>query len=209
MKRLRIVLTVFLLVGVFGCSHVKEYIEIAKNDTISGEYLDVLNRNTREKTVYSEFETNIRIVATWKSREFMDAYLSEYSRLYLVTPEDRERRRDLLSDTSPGFVEFVFYAYIPDKDSNDFSKSDSIWKVFYYNEDGKKLEPVDIREIESKPLVTTLFPYVKSYGKFYNVRFPNPIPPGGNAAVPPEEPELVFAGVLGKLSLEWSGAKNR
>lgn len=209
MKRLRVLVTVFLLVGVFGCSHVKEYIEIAGDNTISGEYLDVLNKNTREKTVYSGFETNIRIVATWKNSEFMDAYLSEYSRLYFSIPEDKEQRKDLLSHAAPDCVEFVFYAYIPDKDSNDFSKSDSIWRVYYSGEEGKRLEPIDIREIDSTPLVTQLFPYVKPYGKFYNVTFSNPIPSGHNNAMPPEEPALVFAGVLGKLSLEWADTKNR
>ena len=39
MKTLRIVLIMFFLVGIFGCSYVKEYIEIADNDTISENIL--------------------------------------------------------------------------------------------------------------------------------------------------------------------------
>ncbi|MEA1971353.1 MAG: hypothetical protein U9N37_07055 [Thermodesulfobacteriota bacterium] len=209
MKTLRVVLIMFFLVGIYGCSYVKEYIEIAENDTISAEYFDTLNRYTREKTVYCEFETSIRIVATWKSREFTDAYLSEYSRLYLLTAADKEQRRAILSDTSSDLREFLFYAYIPDRESNDFSKPDSVWKVFSSGEGGKRLEPLDIREIDSTPLVTKLFPYVKPYGKFYSVKFPkSPSSDKGDTAAG-DRPELVFTGVLGKIELKWVSGKSR
>ncbi|MBW2630472.1 MAG: hypothetical protein JRC90_01695 [Deltaproteobacteria bacterium] len=209
MKTLRIVLIMFFLVGIFGCSHVKEYIEIAGDDTISGEYFDTLNKYTREKTVYCEFETSIRIVATWKSREFMDAYLSEYSRLYLLTAADKEQRRDILSDTSSDLREFLFYAYIPDRESNDFSKPDSVWRVFSSGEGGKRLEPLDIREIDSTPLVTKFFPYVKPYGKFYSVKFPKSPSSDKSDTVAEDGSELVFTGVLGKMELKWAGGKAR
>jgi len=209
MKTLKLVVLLFFLLGVFGCSYVKEYIEIADNDTISGEYFNALNRYTREKTLYSEFETSIRVAATWKNREFMDAYLSEYSRLYLLTAADKEERRDILSDASSGLREFLFYAYIPDRDSNDFSKPDSVWRVFSSGERGEMLEPLDIREIDSTPLVTKLFPYVKPYGKFYSVKFPKSPSSDEGDTVKEDEPELVFTGVLGKIELEWGAGKNK
>ncbi|MBW2596150.1 MAG: hypothetical protein JRC93_09275 [Deltaproteobacteria bacterium] len=209
MKKLRVVLIMFFLVVIFGCSYVKEYIEIADDDTISGEYFNALNKCTREKTLYSEFETSIRVVATWKNREFADAYLSEYSRLYLLTAADREQRRDILSDASSDLREFLFYAYIPDRDSNDFSKPDSVWRVFSSGEGGEMLEPLDIREIDSTPLVTKLFPYVKPYGKFYSVKFPkSPSSTEGDTVIE-DEPELVFTGVLGKIELKWGAGKNK
>ena len=209
MKTLRMVLMMFFLMGIFGCSHVKEYIEIAGDDTISREYFDTLNMYTKEKTVYSEFETSIRIVATWKSREFTDAYLSEYSRLYFLTAADKERRKGILSDTSSDLREFLFYAYIPDRDSNDFSEPDSVWKIFSSGAGGKMLEAMDIREIDSTPLVTRFFPYVKPYGKFYSVKFPESPSSSKSDAVAEDGPELVFTGVLGKLKLRWNSGKNR
>lgn len=209
MKTLRIVLILSFMVGIFGCGHVKEYIEIAADDVISEEYFDILNRYTREKTVYRSFETTIRVVSTWKSREFTDAYLSEYSRLYLLTGADKERRDDILSDTSSDLREFLFYAYTPDRESNDFSKSDSIWKIFSFGEGGERLEPLDIREITSTPLVTKFFPYVKPYGKFYSVKFGQYPPSDQGDTVTQEGPELVFTGVLGKIELNWGVGKKK
>jgi len=208
MKALKWVVVLFLLMGISGCGYVREYLEIARSDAVSGEYFTTLNTYTREKTVYSEFETRIRVVATWKSREFADAYLSEYSRLYLLTGADKEKRKDLLSDVSTDLQEFLFYAYTPDRESNDFAKTDSVWKVFSLGKGGERLEPVEVREIKRSPLVTKFFPYVKPYGKFYSAKFsalPLPdkeTPPGHGSQV------LVFTGVIGKVELKWNGGKN-
>jgi len=209
MKALKWVVVLFFLAGPFGCSYVQEYIEIARNDAISGEYFDTLNKYTREKTLYSEFETRIRVVATWKSRKFAEAYLSEYARLYLLTGADREERRDILSGASSDLREFLFYAYIPDRESNDFSKADSIWKVFSTDGGGERVDPVEIREIEASPLVTKLFPYVKPYGKFYSVKFPTVSRSDRGDTADKDGPALVFTGVLGKVELRWSDGKDR
>ncbi len=207
MKTLKLIVVMFCLVGISGCGQVKEYIQIARNDTISVQYLDILNKYTREKTLYSEFETSIRIVATLKSSEFTDAYLSEYSRLYLLTSADKEQRRDILSDTSSDLREFLFYAYVPDRKFNDLSKADSAWRVLSVGVRGETLEPLDIREIDSTPLVTRLFPYVKPYGKFYSVKFPKLLSSGKGDVAVEDAPELVFTGVLGKIELTWGAGR--
>ena len=208
MKALKWIAVLFFLAGSFGCSYVQEYIEIVRGDVISREYFDTLNRYTQEKTLYSEFETRIRVVATWKSQEFTDAYLSEYARLYFLTGAAREERRDVISGASSDLIEFFFYAYVPNRESNDFSRADSIWKVFSLGKGGERIEPVEIREIEVTPLVTKFFPYVKPYGKFYSAKF-STLPPSeaGGAAAQGGSP-LVFTGVLGKVELKWNSGKN-
>ncbi|MDO9515754.1 MAG: hypothetical protein Q7J01_06605 [Syntrophales bacterium] len=208
MKALKWIVVLFFVAGIFGCSSVREYVEIARGDAISGEYFDTLNRYTQEKTLYSEFETRIRVVATWKSREFTDAYLSEYAKLYLLTGAAREERKDILSGASSDLREFLFYAYTPDRDSNDFSKADSIWKVFSLSEGGERVDPVEIREIETSPLVTKFFPYVKPYGKFYSAKFSTLPLPGTKTPPGHGSQTLVFTGVLGKVDLKWNSGKN-
>jgi len=208
MKALKWVVVLFFLAGSFGCTYVQEYIEIARGDAVSGKYFDTLNRYTREKTLYSEFETRIRIVATWKSRAFTDAYLSEYARIYLLTSVAREERRNILSGASSDFREFLFYAYVPDRESNDFSKADSIWKIFSTDEGGARVDPVEIRELKVGPLVTKFFPYVKPYGKVYSVKFPTVPRSDEGDTIVQNRPTLVFTGVLGKVELKWNGSKN-
>lgn len=195
---------VFVSILVFsGCSYVQEYREIIRADAVSKGYFNTLNRYTREKTLYAEFETRVRIVATWKSRTFADAYLAEYDRLYLLTDKDREERKGVLSEVSSDFNEFLFYAYTPDRESNDFSRTGSIWKVFSMSQGNAQVEPLEVREIEATPLVKKLFPYVKPYGKCYSVKFPLILHSGRSDREDHLKPTLVFAGILGKVELTW------
>ena len=221
MKAPKWLAALFLLTGLFGCAHVQEYVDMARSDSLSAEYVEALNAYTQEKTVYSEFETRIRLVATWKSREFRDAYRSEYARLYDLTASAGDERKGILAGSSSTerqgsssterqgssseLSEFLFYAYVPDRESNDFSKAESLWKVFCSHEGGQRMEPLEIREIEATPLVTKFFPYVKSYGKFYSVQFPLESPFKRKDGLDQTGPTLVVTGIPGKVELKWNG----
>jgi hypothetical protein len=200
MNRLVWYVILILSLALPGCSYIGEYVEISKNKTVSEEYLNALNKWTREKTLYSQFETKVHISTTMKSEEFNSAYLSEYSRIYLVGNQEEEKHRTLLFDQSSNFREFVFYAYTPDKESNDFSKEHSIWKIFLVDQSGKRSEPVDIREIEKiTPVTRGLFPYVNPYyGNFYSLKFPK-----NQGHESSEQCTLIFTGILGTVELVW------
>ncbi|MBN2569599.1 MAG: hypothetical protein JXB42_09245 [Deltaproteobacteria bacterium] len=195
------IILILFAVTVTGCSYVGEYVEMSQDGTVSSEYLDALNRWTRDKTIYSHFETRAHISATKKSRDFNDAYLSEYARIYIVSDQKKELNEQLLADRKSQFTEFLFYAYIPDRESNDFSKENSIWKIFLINKRGERFEPVDIRRIkEVTPVIRELFPYVNPhYGNFYSVSFPQEDPPSEIS----EECRLIFASILGRVELAW------
>lgn len=189
-----------LLTICLGCSHIHEYVNIAKDETVSKEYIDILKKWTRDKTVYSQFETRAHIATTYKSKEFDKAYITEYSRIYDLTDVAKKEREKTVIGLASDFTEFLFYAYIPEKESNDFARSNSIWKVFIGDGEGGKVYPVEIREIEKiTPLVEELFPYIKKYyGKFYTLKFSPLSPPFEQKPV-----TLVFTSVLGKIELSW------
>jgi hypothetical protein len=191
----------FSLLCFSGCGHLDEYLEIARNDTVSKEYMGALDKWTRQKTVYSEFETKARIVATYESKEFKDAFFSEYSRIYFLTGKEEQLKQNVVVNRGYDFTELLFYAYIPDRDANDFARIDSVWSVFLSNEKGERVDPEEIKEIqEITPLIKELFPYVNPYyGKFYNVRFSQP----DQTEEEIQNLKLVFTGVLGKVELEW------
>ncbi len=193
-----------LLTICLGCSHIQEYVDIAKDETVSKEYLDILKKWTRDETEYSQFETRARIAATYKSKEFEKAYIEEYSRIYELSDVEKREREKTVLGLSSDFTEFLFYAYIPEKESNDFARTDSIWKVFISDGKGGKVYPVEIREIEKiTPIVDELFPYIKKYyGKFYTLKFSPLVPPFEQQTV-----TLVFTSVLGKVELDW-GSNN-
>lgn len=198
-KRVWGVLLILLMICL-ACSEVKEYIDIVKDESISKEYFGALNKWTRDKTVYSQFETRAHIVATYKSSEFDEAYLSEYSKVYLLTDSEKKTKQELRVDLASDFEEFLFYAYIPDKDSNDFSKADSIWKIFLVDEKGSRVYPIEVRKIEKiTPVIVKFFPYVNQHhGMFYSLKF-SPFP----SSFETQQLKLIFTCVLGRVELEW------
>ncbi|MBU2026198.1 MAG: hypothetical protein KJ814_01075 [Proteobacteria bacterium] len=204
MKRwFRLVIGAACLLGVAGCSHLEGYLDIAREKGMSAEYLTVLKQWTRSQIVYSQFETRVHISATHRSPEFKEAYLQEYARLYNLGDGEKKARQEIQAALEADFDEFIFYAYIPEKTSNDFDRRGSIWSIFLINGKGERIDPVDVRRIEPvTPVVTEFFPYVNPYyGIPYHLRFP-PLAKSGSAAGPVK---LVFASVIGKVEMEFGG----
>jgi hypothetical protein len=184
-----------------ACSHLEGYLDIARDKGLSEEYLTVLTKWTRSQIVYSQFETQAHINATYQNPEFHRAYLNEYSRIYHLQEGESKRREDLQKDMVSDVVEFIFYAYIPDKTSNDFDKRGSIWTVFLVNEKGERIDPVELRKIEPiTPVIKEFFPYINPYyGITYRLRFPLLNHSGGDFRTL----KLVFASVIGNVELKF------
>jgi len=202
---MRIFLSILLLT-VVGCSYLQGYVDMARDKGHADEYLTALDTWTRTKTVHSQFETRVSIAATLKSRAFSTAYLNEHERIHQLTPEQRRQREETQANLRSDFTEFVFYAYTPEKDANDFDRRNSIWSVFILDDQGNRLEPVEIRLMDPITTVTeSFFPYIrKYYGKFYSLKF-KPLPgiddgTGGRAGKPFK---LVMTSVVARVELEW------
>ncbi len=73
-------------------SHLEGYLDIGREKGISGEYQTVLTKWTRSQVIYSQFETQAHISATYQSPEFSRAYLNEYSRIYHLREGEWKRR---------------------------------------------------------------------------------------------------------------------
>ena len=195
-----------ILMVLAGCAKMEpaleNYIDIAKSKGISSDYLNALAKWTKKTVIYSEFETRALVIATYRGQEFRQAYDREYNRLYAVTPQEQDRRNQIKEELASEYTEFFFYAYNPEPDTLDFSKANSIWKIFLINGQGDRMEPVEIRQITKiTPLIEQFYPYVNPYhGKFYSIKFPpsKSLTQGRQA-----DWKLVFTGVLGKLEVSW------
>ena len=195
--------TVILFLSMVGCSHFESYLDVMRDKGLSDEYQAVLAQWTRSRTIYSEFETKAIITATYESPAFASAYLKEYSRIYHLRDEEVKKRDEITREGTSENRGFVFYAYIPEKKSNDFDKRGSLWTVFLVNEKGERVDPVDLRRIEPlSPMITEFFPYVNPhYGIAYRVRFPVTHPTGPDW----RKMKLFFAGIIGEVRLDFDG----
>jgi len=196
MKRLMPIIIAAAVV-IAGCAEVREYAQIVRNDTLSPAYRAALETWTRSKTVYSSFETRLKVVATYRSAQFQKAYREEYDRVC-----DGSVRLDA---TAPQGMEFLVYAYTPNREANDFADARSIWEVFMAVNGGERFVPVDLRRIEDvTPAMEEFFPYInRHHGSVYTVTF-NSVG-GGTGTITPRTDDfsLVFASVLGRAELDW------
>ena len=184
-----------------GCSSLNSYLEIAQEKGMSREYQAIFQKWTRSQIIYSQFETKVRIEATYQSPEFKKAYFDENARISQFRPEERKVREEIRASMASDQTEFVFYAYTPDKRSNDFDRQGSIWSVFLVTGSGEKIYPVEIRKMDPvTPVHTGFFPYITpSYVFAYWLRF-RPIDAAGLA---PGSVKLVFTSVIGKVELDF------
>lgn len=187
------------LLGAAGCGHLDNYLDITREKGMSGEYLALLNKWTRSAVIYSQFETQAHIGATYQSPEFHRAYLDEYSRIYQLDEKERKKQADIQKMLADDFIEFIFYASVPEKASNDFDRRGSVWTLFLVNGMGERIDPWEVRKIEPvTPLITKFYPYVNPYhGMVYRLRFKSVKESDGNF------PKLMITGVLGKAELKF------
>ncbi len=204
MNKKQCVALAFLALAFFGCSHVESYLDMAKEKGMSSTYLKALDRWTKTATLYSEFETRLQLTATYKSDDFNGAYDAEYARIYYLTDEEKKRREELEKGLSRDFREFLVYAAMPQKEANDFDKSNSSWTIFLSDGEGNLIKPLEIRKIEKiSPVMEAFYPYINKYhGTCYSLKFPPPSASGKTGATSPAM-KLLFAGVLGKTELVW------
>ena len=200
MKRWPLVLIGLCMLVFGGCSSLKGYmegyIEIGKERGMSEEYLNSLQRWTRDQTAYSEFETRFYISATYKSEAFNQAFSKEQARLLLLNKEEKERREGIQRQAATDFTEIFFYAYTAERSANDFGERNSTWRVFLLDSAGRQIDPLEIRKVDKiTPALESFFPYInKYYGFCYNVKFPRQ---SG------QDLRLVFTSHLGKIALTW------
>jgi len=189
------------LYGLLGCGHVDPYLDIAREKGMSKEYLAVLGEWTRSQIVYSQFETKVHITATYQSPEFRKAYLDEQARIVQLRKDERKSWEENRAALDSELAEFLFYAYIPDKRSNDFDRQGSIWTVFLVSGEGEKVQPVEVRRIDPvTPVHTEFYPYINPYyGNAYRLRFPADVKKRVEAGAL----KLVFTGVIGKVELDF------
>ncbi len=187
------------LIGTAGCGRLENYLDITREKGMSGEYLAVLNDWTRSAVIYSQFETQAHIGATYQSPQFNRAYLDEYSRIYQLEEKERKKKEDIQKGPTADFIEFIFYASIPEKTSNDFDRQGSIWTIFLVNAKGEKAAPWEVRRIDPiTPVITKFYPYVNPYyGMVYRLRF-HP-----QQKTEADSLKLVFTSVLGKAELKF------
>jgi hypothetical protein len=110
------------------------------------------------------------------------------------------------ADAADTYNEFIFAAYVPDKQWDDFHEEKSTWKIDLRVDDGERTAPVEIRKLERNNVVLKhFFPYVTPWKSVYQLRFPANRQDTGAALVGNRNRimTLSVSSVLGSAELTW------
>lgn len=177
-----------------------------------GGYESEYSAWTRTARLYEDFETLMVLHATIYSPRFVDAYLGEYRRVYEPTPTEYEALAARLRRRSAAGDCFFLAAFTGERDWNDFSLSNSMWRIYLSTSDGRKLKSSSVGEVKPDDSVYQhFFPYFERFYEGYLVCFSCSGKPGeeGAGAGPILHEgldwfEMQFRSPVGTVDLRWN-----
>ncbi len=157
-------------------------------------YVQTTRDWTRKDALHSGLDTEIIARATYKSPEWMQAYIKKRAEVYGLTSDETEELRQNLEDSLKQETGFFLALAKGEKARGRLKFDDPLWSIFLMHED-KKIYPLEIRE-SREPLakLESFYPYVNRWQDHYVLRFP---PVNGDSF------DLVMSGPLGRVELSW------
>lgn len=194
------VLSVCLVFAAFmvGCS-VVDAVQQAHGDDLSASYVEAVKRWTDEDVLYRDFESQLRVAATYKSYSFRHAYVQQYARRFKLDPAEYEKMMTEQADLAIRNYEFLLAVSVPDDRDRDLALTSSMWRIYLDGAADERLEPLEIRPIlKDKALIRGFYPHVTPWADLYLVRFAGPTGKPNSAKL-----DLTITGVLGTAGLSY------
>jgi hypothetical protein len=196
------------LVGV-ACGTAKPPVvdfSLAPEDYRSEDYPIVYERWTRHEKVTANLESALEVWATYKSRDYREAFVAHYGEAYSMGDAERERLRQSQHEAAATTYEFMVTAQSANYKWNDLEKKNSPWRVALVDGAGREITPDEFR-VEKLPdlFEREFYPVKTPFTKTYVARFLRSAGKDeGFAGERSGRIVLRFAGPLGRADLIWS-----
>ncbi len=204
-----IVLLCFTAVMVHGCNVFKPSANVRQSGVSEPEstYQAAFRSWTREGRIYDGLDVKLISAATYLSPKFRKAFAVEYAKIYKLTELEKNKFITDQENAGSGYEDFIFAAYVPEKEWDDFYKKNSIWKIFITRDNIKQIKPIEIRKLDKRDAKTGYFyPYVTPWKSIYRLRFPKLLAED-EKKTPRDETDslkLVLTSVLGSTEIIWN-----
>jgi hypothetical protein len=168
-------------------------------------YGRALEAATRTREVTDGLDVRFIFASTWLSGAWLDAFAEEYSNIYYLDPQRREKTIAFWRGESLEYVRFFVALYVPDEKGNDLEKPGTLWSLRLVRSDERDFAPVYVRKASMRPEeISRFFPYSGTWYRAYEAAFPRE---AGEAQAPAAAGEprfkLVLSGVQGRAVLTW------
>jgi hypothetical protein len=197
------------LLGALSCATSKPPVvdfSQSPEDYRSEDYPTVYERWTRHEKVTSNLESALEVWATYKSRDYREAFVAHYAGAYAMNDVDRDRLRQSQLEAASTTYEFVVTAQSANYRWNDLEKKNSPWRVSLLDGAGREITAEELR-VEKYPdlFEREFYPVKTPFTKTYVVRFLRSAgKDDGFAGERSGRIVLRFAGPLGRADLVWA-----
>jgi hypothetical protein len=178
-----------------GCVHsIDSDIKVADAPEDDSAYDAILQKSTRSKSVFKDFENRFQVVTTYLSPEFRSAFSQRLTKVYMTGVGEFEE-----ANAKAGF--FVSLN-APFEDRTDLANSQH-WSVLMKTPDGL-IKPVVVKKLNDKERWRAFFGSVNSWSHDYLIVFDTPgVNPASADLVEKTTINIVFANADGQVSLTW------
>jgi len=191
-NRLIIILLLSILVLAAGCREHRA-VRFLWPD-LDDPYQEVAREWSRSGKLYSGIETDAIVHATFKSRQWRQAYIEKRAEVYGLTEKEQAGLYSIAVDSMDRETEVFLSIFSPKPEQARIRFSDPLWSIFIQTED-EKIYPLEIRAVR-KPLakLQTFYPYAGQWSHNYILRFPEPTR---------DSLVMIMTGPLGRLEFDW------
>ena len=185
------------------------YTQLSDTEYTSPDYRAMLDKWTRKGSIHKGLGTELLVTATYQSEEFRRAFVKEYGRLYMQTPEENHKMYDDQMSAARDYDGFLIAIYTPEKEWDDFAEKGSLWRAYLFKDGRFRLEPFDIRKVRKRRAVSreigryralseSFLPYVSPWTTLYVFRFKKQGLPEASQSL-----ELILTSPSGSASIKW------
>jgi hypothetical protein len=170
----------------------------------SPSYAKTTKTYTRTKEVHDGLDTRFILSATWLSPEWVRSFSEEYSNIYYLDTERKEKVVGRWKEESERHVRFFVALFVPDEKGNDLEMAGTTWSLRLVRADEKDYEPDYLRKSDLRPEeISRFFPYSGTWYRAYEVAFPKEALTGSPPMPGAPRLKLVLSGVQGRAVLSW------
>lgn len=156
-----------------------------------------ISSELKKGSIYDGFQSRAFFKVIYKSNELRKNLVEAIAEMESLTVEEKAALQRKEMEEESKFFDFCVVLSTTDFKTNDLNMKNSIWRVFIEDSDGRRLYPLEIKEIKADQKIKILYPGVSRFGKFYHIRFEkiNGAQLNGSS--------LVFTSVLGKAVFKY------
>lgn len=167
-------------------------------------YDRITRDHTRAREVHDGLEVRFILKATWLSPRWVRAFSEEYSNIYYLDAERRDRVVDRWRSETEDHVRFFVALFTPEEEGNDLDREGTLWSLHLIRADEVEFRPAYVRKSSLRPEeVDRFFPYSGVWYRSYEVAFPKEAGEPVESRLGSSRLKLVLSGVRGRAVLVW------